>query len=140
MKSRKFTTFYNTLQGQPLGRVNMSKIKPYHEPLEANAYVLEVTNTTNLSLKESENDTSKCSFQNNNHHIDGSSCSTNKGKIQNFYKGQKVVRRYLPYKQNVSHVEQQKWVGPYTITRVYDDNTIQIENIYQKDLGRWRSR
>lgn len=30
-----------TLQGESLGRVNMSKIKPYHEPWEANTYVLE---------------------------------------------------------------------------------------------------
>lgn len=39
----------NTLQGEPLGRVNMSKINPYHEPLEAKTYVLEVGNTTNTS-------------------------------------------------------------------------------------------
>ena len=50
-----------------------------------------------------------------------------------------MIRRYLPYKQEEINFKQQKWVRPYTITRVYDDNTIQIENIYQKDLGRWES-
>ena len=40
-----------TLQGEPLGRENMSKIPPYHEPLEAKAYVLEVGDTTSSSLK-----------------------------------------------------------------------------------------
>ena len=49
------------------------------------------------------------------------------------------MRRYLPYKQGILPFEQQKWVGPYTITRVHDDNTIQIKNLYQKDLGRWKS-
>ena len=42
----------STLQGEPLGRVNMSKVKPYHEPLEAKAYVLEVSGTTNTLLGE----------------------------------------------------------------------------------------
>ena len=42
------TVDVNTLQGELLGRVNMSKIKPYHEPLEANAYVLEVRNSIEL--------------------------------------------------------------------------------------------
>jgi hypothetical protein len=61
------------------------------------------------------------------------------GELRKFYKGQRVVRRYLPYKQEVKPFKQQRWMGPYTITRVYDDNTIQIESKYQKNLGRWRS-
>lgn len=44
------TVDVNTLQGEPLGRINMSKIKPYHEPLEAKAYVLEVGDTMSSSL------------------------------------------------------------------------------------------
>ena len=135
------TVDVNTLQGQPLGRVNMSKIKPYHEPLEANAYVLEVENSTNLSPKESESGTSKCSFQNNNHHIQSSNFSNNQGELRKFCKGQKVVRKYLPYKQEVKMPdEQQRWVGPYTITRIHDDDTIEIETIHQKQLGRWQSK
>ena len=41
----------------------------------------------------------------------------------------------MPYKQEVIPF----WVGPYTITKVHDDNTIQIENMYQKDFGQWKS-
>jgi hypothetical protein len=46
------TVDVSTLQGETLGRVNMSKIKPYHEPLEAKAYVLEVDDATNSPLDE----------------------------------------------------------------------------------------
>ena len=133
------TVDVNTLQGEPLGRINMRKIKPYHEPLETNAYILEVGKSTNLSLEENGIGTNKSSFQNNNHHIEESSYSYDKEILRKFYKEQRVVRRYLPYKQGVIPFEQQKWVGSYTITKVHDDNTIQIENIYKKDLGRWRS-
>jgi hypothetical protein len=31
-------------------------------------------------------------------------------------------------------------VGPYTITRIHDDETIEIKTIHQKQLGRWRSK
>ena len=117
----------------------MSKIKPYHETLDANAYVVDVGNSTNLPLRESKNGTNKCSIQNNNHHTGSSTYSYNKRELHKFYKGEKVVRKYLPYKQGVTPIDQQNWVGPYTITRVHDDNTIQIQNKYQKDMGRWKS-
>ena len=85
----------NTLQGEPLGRVNMSKIKPYHEPLEAKAYVQEVDDTTNSSQRETFEDyTNKYSFQNTNHRNEKSSRS----KIQcKFNEGQKVIRTYQLY-------------------------------------------
>ena len=114
----------------------MSKIKPYHEPLEANAYVAEVGNSTKFSLEESENGTSKGSFQNNIHHNGESSYSKKPCKL---YEGQKVVRKYVPYKQTKTSLVQQKWIGPYTITKIHDDDTIEIKNIYQMGLGRWRS-
>jgi hypothetical protein len=44
------TVDVSTLQGETLGRVNMSKIKPYHEPPETKAYVLEVDDATNSQL------------------------------------------------------------------------------------------
>ena len=116
----------------------MSKIKPYHEPLEAKAYVLEVKNATNLPLDKTSTNCIN-GFIDTNHHIGESSFSCNKRELRKFHKGQKVVRRYMPYKQKAILYEQQKWMGPYTITKVHDDNTIQIENKYQKDLGRWRS-
>jgi hypothetical protein len=31
-------------------------------------------------------------------------------------------------------------VGPYTITRIHDDDTIEIATIHQKQLGRWQSK
>jgi hypothetical protein len=30
-------------------------------------------------------------------------------------------------------------VGPYTITKIHNDDTIEIKTIYQRELGRWRS-
>ena len=126
------------MQGEPLGRVNMSKIKPYHKPLEANTYVLEVANSTKLSLEENGIGTNKHSSKSNKRHLEESSYSY-KGELHKFYKGQRVIRRYLFYQQGVTPFEQQKWVGSYTITRVHDDNTIQIDDIHQKDLGRWES-
>ena len=35
--------------------------------------------------------------------------------------------------------KQQKWVGPYTITRIHDHDTIEIKTIHKKELGWWRS-
>lgn len=59
----------NTLQGESLWRVNMNKIKPYHEPLEAKAYVLEVEDTTISSLGETLGSCMRgYSSQNTNHY------------------------------------------------------------------------
>ena len=114
----------------------MSKIKPYHEPLEAKAYVLEVDDATNSSLdKTSKNCTN--GYNNTNHHKGESSYSR---KTCSFYEGQKVVTKYLSNNPITTSFGKQKGVGPYTITRIHDDNTIEIKTIHQKQLGRWQSK
>ena len=55
--------------------------------------------------------------------------------VTKFLQGTKMVKKYLPYKQEVISFEQQKWVGPYTITIIHDDDTLQIKNISQRDFG-----
>ena len=132
------TVDVSTLQGELLGRVNMSKIKPYLEPLEAKTYALEVANTTNSSLGETIGFcTNAHLFCNINHHNGESSYSR---KPCTFYEGQKIVTKYLSNKQVEIPFEQQKWVGPYIITTIHDDDTIEIKTIHQKELGRWRSK
>ena len=126
----------STLQGETLGRVNMSKIKPYHEPLEAKAYVLEVNDATNSPLDKTSTNCSNGS--NHINHRNGESSYLR--KLCTFYEGQKVVTKYLSNKQVGIPFHKQKWVGPYTITRIYDDETIEINIIHQKRLGRWRSK
>ena len=80
------TVDVNTLQGKHLGRVYMSKIKPYHEPLEAKAYVLEVEDTTILSLEKTVGSCVRgYSSQNTNHHNGESSDS----RLSKFYEGKK---------------------------------------------------
>ena len=75
-----------TLQGDSLGRVNMSKIKPFHEPLEAKAYVMEIDDTKNSSQGETiEVSMNRRSSQNNIHHNRESSysresCKSMRGK------------------------------------------------------------
>jgi hypothetical protein len=86
----------NTLQGEPFERVNMSNIKPHHEPLEANAYVLEVADTTNSSLGETIGNCTN-GFRNTNYHNENSSESHDIKKPCNFYEGQKVICEYLPH-------------------------------------------
>ena len=125
----------STLQGEPLGRVSMSKIKPYHEPLKAKAYVLEVGDTTNSSPREKIGICTNGS----NHHNEESSYSHDKRKPCKFYDRQKMICKYLPHQQIRTPFVQQKWVGPYTIMRIHDDDTINIKTIYQKELGRWKS-
>jgi hypothetical protein len=61
------TVDVSTLQGENLGRVNMSKIKPYHEPLEAKAYVLEVDDATNSPLNNTSTNCINGSIDTNNH-------------------------------------------------------------------------
>lgn len=115
----------------------MSKIKPYHEPLEAEAYVLEIGDTTNSSHGEPiELCMNEYSSQNTNHHYEESSHSKIPCK---FYEEQKVVSKYLLHNQIEIPFEQQKWVASYTIIRIHDDDTIEIKTILQKELGRWRS-
>ena len=62
-----------------------------------------------------------------------------KGNYAIYYEGQKVVRKYSPYKQIKTSCGQQKWIGPYTIIKIHDDDNIEIKNIHQMELGRWRS-
>jgi hypothetical protein len=101
------TVDVSTLQGETLGRVNMSKIKPYHEPFKAKAYALEVGDTTNSSIgKTIQSCTNK--FCNTNHHNGNSRCSYNQRKPCEFLEGQKVVCKYLPYKQIKTTSEQQQ--------------------------------
>ena len=83
------------LQGETLGRVNMSKIKPYHEPLEAKAYVLDVDHATNSSLDKTSINCTNGS--NNTNHHNGESSYSRRPCI--FYEGQKVVTKYLSNKQ-----------------------------------------
>lgn len=131
------TVDVNTLQGEPIGRVNIKNIKPYHEPLEAKSYVLEIGDTTNSSQGETiQVCMNEYPSQNTNHHDEEPSHSKIPYK---FYDGQKVVRKYLAHKRIKIFFQQQKWVRPYTITRIHDDNTIEIETMHQNKLGRWRS-
>jgi hypothetical protein len=112
----------------------MSKIKPYHEPLEAKAYVLEVDDATNSSLVNTiRNGTNGSNYT--NHHKEESSYSR---KPCTFYEGQKMICEYLTHQQDKTF-SKQKWVGSYTITRIYNDNTIDIQTEYHKNLGRWES-
>jgi hypothetical protein len=130
------TVDVSTLQGENLGMVNMSKIKPYHEPLEAKAYVLKVDGTTNSSTDNTSTNCINGSIDTN--HLKGK--PSHSRKPCSFYKGQRVVTKYLPDKQVKMPFEQQKWEGPYTIMRIHDDDTIEIETIHQKQLGRWQSK
>ena len=57
----------------------------------------------------------------------------------NFTMGKKIINKYLSHKQINTSSYQQKWVGPYIITRIYDNDTIQIKTIHKKELGRWTS-
>jgi len=126
----------STLQGENLGRVNMSKIKPYHEPLEAKAYVLEVDDATNSPLDNTSTNCINGSID-TNHHKEESSHSR---KPCSFYEGQRVVTKHISNKQVNIPFEKQEWVGPYTITRIHEDDTIEIKTIHHKQLGRWRSK
>jgi hypothetical protein len=76
----------STLQGETLGRVNMSKIKPYHEPLQAKAYVLEVGDVTNSSFDKT-NRNGKNGSNTTNHHNGESSYS----EPYKFYKGERMI-------------------------------------------------
>ena len=116
----------------------MSKIKPYHELLEAKSYILEVGDTASSTPKETNgNLTKQHSFRNTNHHKGESSYSR---EPCSFYEGQKVVTKCLSNKKFEIPFEKQKWVGPYTITRIHDDDTIEIKTIHRIQLGRWRSK
>ena len=106
------TVDVTTLEHQELGRINMSKIKPYHEPETAAAYALqalachnreelkkdeEVANTaeTLLRLKANERDM----------HL-----TTDEGKTSlKFHHGQKVMRK-----------EKNEWEGPFIVSRIHD--------------------
>ena len=77
------TVDVSTLQGESLGRVNMSKIKPYHELLEAKAYVLEDGDTTSSTSKETKQQLS--------HHTNHPNTDSNYLKPCELYKGQRVI-------------------------------------------------
>ena len=92
----------------------MSKIKPYHEPLEAKTYDLEVSHTTNTSQRETFGSCAgEPSYKDINYHNGESIHSYNMEKQCKFNEGQKIVSECQPHKQIMPTCEEQKWLGPY---------------------------
>jgi hypothetical protein len=89
------TVDVSTLQGETLGRINMSKIKPYHEPLEAKAYVLQVDDATNSPLDNTGTNCINGSIDTNHHKGE----SNHSRKPCSFYEGQRVVTKHISNKQ-----------------------------------------
>lgn len=113
------------LQGEHLGRVNVSKIKPYDEPLEAKTNDLEVSDTKNISLNDLNS--GETSHQDTHYHDENSIYSHKKEKQCKFYEGQTIVIKHMLYKQIRAAFAAQKWVGPYTITKIHDANTLELK-------------
>ena len=94
------TVDVSTLQGENLGRVNMSKIKPYHEPLEAKAYVLEVGDTPSSSPKKTNGfGTRQHSSSNTNHLNEDSNYLYDEEKPGDFYEGQGEILSSPDYEE-----------------------------------------
>jgi hypothetical protein len=85
----------STLQGETLGRVNMSKIKPYHELLETKTYVLEIGHTTNSAEKETY--PKQCSPHYTNHQNVYSSYLNVKERPNDFSANQKEILTFPEY-------------------------------------------
>ena len=115
-----------TLEHQDLGRINMSKIKPYHEPETTAAYTLQALACHNLQeqLKREKKlaNTAETLLQLKVNKRDMRLITDEKRASFKFHHGQKVMRR-----------EKNEWKGPLIINRIHDQQ-VELVNLQGRKM------